>query len=83
MVLVAWILGSLDWISLYPRFYVLYCPVEAEALRRADPPYRESYEMSNWFIISQVILNWNRSEGLIGKAAVADVDAAAADDDKR
>jgi hypothetical protein len=29
-----------------PRVSVLYCPVSAEALRRADPPAKESYHMS-------------------------------------
>jgi hypothetical protein len=28
------------------RFSVLCCPVEVEALRRADPPSKESYQMS-------------------------------------
>jgi hypothetical protein len=28
------------------RFSVLYCPVYAEALRQADPPSKESYQMS-------------------------------------
>jgi len=31
----------------FPRFSVLCCPVYIEVLRRADPPYKESYEMSN------------------------------------
>jgi hypothetical protein len=26
-------------------FYVLCCPVSVEALRRADPPSKESYQM--------------------------------------
>jgi hypothetical protein len=26
-----------------PRVSVLYCPVSVEALRRADPPSKESY----------------------------------------
>jgi hypothetical protein len=29
-----------------PRVSVLCCPVSAEALRRADPPSKESYQMS-------------------------------------
>jgi hypothetical protein len=29
-----------------PRFSVLCCPVHVEALRRADPPSMESYELS-------------------------------------
>jgi hypothetical protein len=29
-----------------PRVYVLCCPVSAEALRRADPPSKESYQVS-------------------------------------
>jgi hypothetical protein len=31
------------------RFSVLRCPVEVEALRRADHPSKESYQMSNRF----------------------------------
>jgi hypothetical protein len=40
-----------------PHLTVLCKHVEVEALRRADPPFRESYQMWNWFIISKVILN--------------------------
>jgi hypothetical protein len=29
-----------------PRFSVLCCPVSVEALRRANPPAKESYRMS-------------------------------------
>jgi hypothetical protein len=29
-----------------PRVSVLCCPVSIEALRRADPPTKESYQMS-------------------------------------
>jgi hypothetical protein len=29
-----------------PRLSVLCCPVSVEALRRADPPSKESYKMS-------------------------------------
>jgi hypothetical protein len=29
-----------------PRVFVLFCPVSVEALRRADPPAKESYQMS-------------------------------------
>jgi hypothetical protein len=29
-----------------PRFSVLRYPLEAQALRRADPPFKESYQMS-------------------------------------
>jgi hypothetical protein len=29
-----------------PRVSVLYCPVSVEPLRRADPPAKESYQMS-------------------------------------
>jgi hypothetical protein len=29
-----------------PRFSVLCCPVQIEALRRADPPSKESYQIS-------------------------------------
>jgi mannitol-specific phosphotransferase system IIBC component len=34
-------------------------------LRRADPPYEESYRLSIIFIISELILNGNRPESLI------------------
>jgi hypothetical protein len=30
------------------RLSVLCCPVSVEALRRADPPTKESYQMSMW-----------------------------------
>jgi hypothetical protein len=32
--------------DVYPRVSVLCCPVSAEALRRADLPAKESYQMS-------------------------------------
>jgi hypothetical protein len=32
--------------DVYPRFSVLCCPVSVEALRRADPPSKESCQMS-------------------------------------
>jgi hypothetical protein len=42
-------------------FSVLCCSVQVEALRRADPPSEESYQLSNRFISSEVkILNRNR-----------------------
>jgi hypothetical protein len=44
---------------------VLCCPVEIAALLRADPPSKESYQLSKQFIIPEVILNWNRSLDLI------------------
>jgi hypothetical protein len=31
--------------------FVLCCPVEVDTLRVADPPSREPYQVSNWFII--------------------------------
>jgi hypothetical protein len=50
-----------------PRFSVLCCPVQIVALQRADPPSKESYQMSKNRFISYVsqILNRNRTEGLI------------------
>jgi hypothetical protein len=33
-----------------PRFSVLFCSVEVEALGRADRPSKESYQLSNRFI---------------------------------
>jgi hypothetical protein len=41
--------GMDDW----TRLPVLCCPVEIEALRRADPPCMESYKIWDWFIISE------------------------------
>jgi hypothetical protein len=32
-------------IDMCPRFSVLCCPVQVLALRRADPPSKESYQM--------------------------------------
>jgi hypothetical protein len=64
-------LGSWVWIPLKALMFVfvflLWCPVEVEALRLADPPSRESYRMSNWFMISKVILSSNMLQGLIRK----------------
>jgi hypothetical protein len=37
-----------------PRFSVLCCPVQVEALRRADPPAKESYQMSNVSIVQKL-----------------------------
>jgi hypothetical protein len=51
------------------RISVLCCPEEAEVVHRADPPSRESYQTWNLIIISGVIMNWNRSQGLICIAA--------------
>jgi hypothetical protein len=49
-----------------PRFSVLCCPGSVEALGRADPPSKESYQMSKNRLISfrSQILNQNRPEGL-------------------
>jgi hypothetical protein len=44
--------------------FVMCCPEEVEVLRWADHPCREPYQLSILFIISKVILNWKRSEGL-------------------
>jgi hypothetical protein len=48
-----------------PCLSVFCCSVKVKALRRADPPSRHFYLMWNLFIISEVILNWNTSEGVI------------------
>jgi hypothetical protein len=57
---------SRSGMNVCPRL-VLCCPVEDGALRRSDPSSRGSYQMSNWFIISEVTLDWNRSQDLIRK----------------
>jgi hypothetical protein len=49
------------------RLYVLCCHMEVDTFLRADSPSRESYQM-NWFIISEVNLDWNRSLGLYVKS---------------
>jgi hypothetical protein len=37
------------------RFSVLFCPVQVEALRRADPPSKDSYQnVQNRFMVSEV-----------------------------
>jgi hypothetical protein len=43
-----WIAGTNPaWgLDVCPRVCVLCCPVSVEALRRADPPAKESYQMS-------------------------------------
>jgi hypothetical protein len=49
----AWIVGSnpAQCMDIYPRLSTLYSPVEVEALRRADPLSRETYQMWKLFII--------------------------------
>jgi hypothetical protein len=32
--------------NVFPRVSLLCCPVSVEALRRADPPSKDSYQMS-------------------------------------
>jgi hypothetical protein len=44
---------------------VLCCPVSVQALRRADPPSKMSYQFLKLFITSESILNWNMSQDLI------------------
>jgi hypothetical protein len=34
-----------------PGLFVLCCPVEVDTLCVAYPPSRESYQVSNWFIL--------------------------------
>jgi hypothetical protein len=51
-VLAGWLLGS--WVpaqgmDVCPRLSVLCCPVEVEAMRRADHSSKESYHMSKQF----------------------------------
>jgi hypothetical protein len=50
-----------------PRFSVLCCPMQVVALRQADPPSKESYQMyKNRFIsFRSQILNRKKPEGLI------------------
>jgi hypothetical protein len=50
-----------------PRLSVLCDNVEEEALRLADPPFKEYCQMSNWFVISEVILTWKSSQGQMRK----------------
>jgi hypothetical protein len=59
-----------------PRISVLLvcCRVKVEASSLADSPSRESYQIRNWFLISEEILNWNRSQSLIRKAVDYDDD---------
>jgi hypothetical protein len=57
-----------------PRISVLCCRVKVDASNVADPPSRESYQIRNWFVISEEILNWNRSQSLIRKAVDYDDD---------
>jgi hypothetical protein len=54
-------------IDVCPRFSMLCCPVYVVALRRADPPSKESYHMSKNIFINfrSQILNRIRPEGLI------------------
>jgi hypothetical protein len=40
-------------------------PAKAEALRRADRPSKEPYQTSKWFVVPEVISNWNRRKALI------------------
>jgi len=46
-------------------FSVLCCLVQVETLRRADPPSKESYQISPGIITSNLILNRNRPIGII------------------
>jgi hypothetical protein len=48
-------------------FLMVWSPVKVGALRWADLPFTESYQKSKRCIISDVILIWKRSQGLIGK----------------
>jgi hypothetical protein len=51
-----------------PHISVMCYPAEVEALRGTDAPSRKSYQMPNWLISSEVILDWKRSQGLIHKS---------------
>jgi hypothetical protein len=52
------------WISVFISVFVLSC-VYVAALRRADLPSKESYQLSTRLIISELILNGNRQNSLI------------------
>jgi hypothetical protein len=45
-------------------FSVLCCPVKVEALRRADFPSKESYQMSKYRFISSEVKFLNRNRPL-------------------
>jgi hypothetical protein len=46
------------------RLSVLCCPVEVEVLRQTHPPFRESYQMWNWFKCQKVNLHRKESNNL-------------------
>jgi pyrroloquinoline quinone (PQQ) biosynthesis protein C len=56
---------SCQGMDIWPRLSVLCCPVEVEALRRTDPPSKESYQIPKWLKNVKVILSQNRSKHLI------------------
>jgi hypothetical protein len=67
LVLTAWMPRPWVRVPLKAWMFVfeLCRPVYVEAVFRADPPSNESYQLSKWFIITEVIMNWNRSQDLI------------------
>jgi hypothetical protein len=58
-------LNPAQGIDVCPRLSVLYCPVEVEALRRADPLPKSPTKCRTDKKFHKIILNWNRSKVLI------------------
>jgi hypothetical protein len=58
--------SSVQDMDVCPRISLLCSPVVVEALRRADPcPWSPTRCRTDLDYISEVILSWNRSQGLI------------------
>jgi hypothetical protein len=60
----SWVIIPLEaWMSAF--ILCLSSPLQVAALRRADPPSKESYRLSTRFTIIELILNGNRPDSLI------------------